>query len=354
VVARGFAPTYTPTHIVPDAGGASIALKPHDLDRRKPERVVRGRVVIENGDPVARAIVEPAGMSRGQGGQFGGLDELGIDALAVTGDDGEFRLGVGADGDALYLLVKASFLAPVQTEPLGAGPTAHTIRLGTGVTITGRVVKKGRPITDVGVGIVQVNCNVIGYLGHFEFGTDRDGRFAFANIPAMQNWYLYGLMDGLKDSGSIPVRTLETKENGSTLDLGDIEVQPGYRLTGQLILADGKLIPPETRVLALRQQAWDSQTATVGPDGRFAFTGLPPEQLSLSTNIRGYHPSPKNASFDLLNRLGLLGTVRGDVDDLRFLLDTGANINDHKFSQEDSGEYQRRRDEPLRGAPVDK
>ena len=161
-------------------------------------------------------------------------------------------------------------------------------------------------------------------------------------------------MDDLKDSGSIPVRTLNTNADGSTLDLGDIEVQPGYRLTGQLILGDGKPVPPETRVLASRQQAWDSQTATVGPEGRFSFTGLPFEQLSLSTNVRGYRPSPKNASFDLLNRLGLLGTVRGDVDDLRFLLDSGPVIDDHKFSQEDSKEYEQRRDGPLRGAPVDK
>ena len=100
--------------------------------------------------------------------------------------------------------------------------------------------------------MVQINRNVEGYLGHFEFGTDRDGRFAFANIPPMQDWYLYGLMDSLKGSGSIPVRTVKTGAHGSTLDVGDIEVQPGYRLTGRLVLADGKPVPPETRVLASR------------------------------------------------------------------------------------------------------
>jgi hypothetical protein len=188
VVARGFAPTYTPTHIVPDAGEAAIALKPHDLDRRKAERVVRGRIVNENGDPVARAIVEPDGVTRGQGYQFGGLNELGVDALAVTDDDGEFRLGVGEDGAALYLLVKAPFLAPMRTKPLAAGRTVHTLTLGPGVTVTGRVIRNGRPLADVGLGLVQINRNVEVSLGHFEFGTDRDGRFAFANIPPGQTW----------------------------------------------------------------------------------------------------------------------------------------------------------------------
>jgi len=356
VVTRGFAPTYTPEHIVPEAGEAAIALKPHDLDRRKPERVVRGRVVNENGDPVARAMVEPDGLRRGEGGRFGALDELGIDVLAVTDDDGEFRLGVGEDGDALYLLVKAPFLAPERTKPLAAGPMTHTIKLGSGVTVSGRVVKQGRPLADVGMGIVQIDRNVEGYLGHFEFGTDRNGRFAFANIPPGQHWYLYGLMDSLKGSGSIPVRTLDTAAHGSTLDLSDIEVQPGYRLRGRLDVADGKPVPPETRVLASRELAWDVQTVTVGPDGRFSFTGLPPERLSLTTNVRGYHPSPKNASFDLLNRMGLLGTVQGDIDDLRFLLDPGPRpaIDYRRFSREDSAEYQRRRNCPLRGAPADK
>lgn len=206
------------------------------------------------------------------------------------------------------------------------------------------------------MGIVQVDRNVMGYLGHFEFGTDRDGRFAFANIPPMQSWYLYGLMDGRKGSGSIPVRNLKTEAHGSTLDLGDIEVQPGYRLTGRLVLADGKPVPTATRILASRDAAWDSQTVTVGPDGRFSFTGLPPERLSLSTNVRGYHSSPKNASLDLLNRMGLLGTVGGDIDDLRFLLEPGPTpeIDYRRFSREESAEYELRRDGPPRGAPADK
>jgi hypothetical protein len=354
VVARGFAPAYTPKHLEPEAGDVVIPLKRHDLDSRKPERVVRGRVVNENGDPVSRASVEPDGVRRGQGGQFGGLDALGIDAVAVTDDAGEFRLGVGQDEDALYLLVKAPFLAPARTKPLAAGRTVHTITLGPGVTVTGRVVKDGRPLADVGLGMVQVSRNVEGFLGHFEFGTDRQGQFAFANIPPMQDWYLYGLMESLKGSGSIPVRDVRTQEHGSRLDLGDIEVQPGYRLTGRLVLADGGRVPPGTRVLASRDQAWDSQTAVVDADGRFSFTGLPGERVGLSTRVKGYHVSPKNASLDLLNPFHLLGVIQGDVKDLQFLLDPGSDPAFRRLSREESAEYHRRRNSPLRGIPVER
>ena len=236
-------PTYTPGHIVPEAGEAAIALKPHDLDRRKPERVLRGRVVNENGDPVpARSSSRTACNGANKAGSARS-DELGIDVLAVTEDDGGFRLGVGEDGDALYLMIKAPFLANERTKPLAAGPMTHTITLGPGVTVAGRVVKNGQALADVGMGIVQVDRNVVAYLGHFEFGTDRNGRFAFANIPPDQTWYFYGLMDSLKSHGSIPVRTVKTEAHGSTLELGDIEVQPGFRLSGRLVLSDGKPVP---------------------------------------------------------------------------------------------------------------
>lgn len=117
VVANGFLPTYTPKPIVPEERLVEVALKPHDLDRRAPSRVLLGRVVNEDGDPVARAVIEPFGFRRGQSGQFGGLDEEGIDPLAVSDNDGHFRLGVGRDGDALYLRIKAPFLAPMCSDP---------------------------------------------------------------------------------------------------------------------------------------------------------------------------------------------------------------------------------------------
>ena len=106
------------------------------------------------------------------------------------------------------------------------------------------------------------------------------------------------------------------------------------------VLSDGKPVPAETRVLVGRDAAWDTQTVTVDADGRFSFTGLPPEQLDLSTNIRGYHPSAKNVSLDILNRSGLVGTIGADIDGLRFLLEPGPHpeIDYRKFSREDHAE----------------
>jgi hypothetical protein len=102
-------------------------------------------------------------------------------------------------------------------------------------------------------------------------------------------------------------------------------------------------------VLLSREDAWDSQTAAVGPEGTFSFAGLPAERVSLSTRVRGYHPSPRNASVNLINPFELMGMIQGDVEDLRFLLDPGPEPSFRRLSGEQYAEYDRRRNSPLSG-----
>jgi hypothetical protein len=119
-----------------------------------------------------------------------------------------------------------------------------------------------------------------------------------------------------------------------------------------MVLSDGKPVPAGTRVLISRQEAWDSQQALVEKDGSFAFTGLPPEQYGLSARAPGYHVSPTNASFDLLNPFGLLGTVRADISGLRLLCDTGEMPpRQPNWDKQRAEEYERRKNAPLRGVP---
>jgi hypothetical protein len=68
--------------------------------------------------------------------------------------------------------------------------------------------------------------------------------------------------------------------------------------------------------------------------------------------VRGYAVSSKNASFDLLNGMGLLGMVRTDIEGLRLLLEPEERPErPPQFDQKLSEEYNRRRAAPLRGAP---
>ena len=100
-------------------------------------------------------------------------------------------------------------------------------------------------------------------------------------------------------------------------------VEQGHKVAGQVILADGKPIPPKTRVLVGREDAWDSLSATLDADGRFAVAGLPGEQFSLSVSLRGYRLAVRNKSMDTNNPFQLKGFVDGDLLGLKVLLEPG-------------------------------
>jgi hypothetical protein len=348
-VAQGHVPTFTPKHVDPLKGPVELQLKPHDLDRRDPELVLRGRVLDENGNGVAGAVVSPYGFKTMTGAQFGGLK--GIDALAVSDDRGEFRLGVSEKGMALYVQVNARFMAPQKPSPLAAGRHVHEIKLVAGSTVTGKVVKDGKPLTGVTLGLVQQDRGADSFLGESQISTDQNGQFQFLNLPPEQDYFLYGVMDSFKPYGALRVTPLRVGANGTTKDAGTLTPEPGHRLTGRIVLEDGKPVPKGTRVLLSREEAWDHQTVGAAPDGSFAFEGLPAEGYSLSVNVKGYRTSVKNRSYDLLNGRGLLGTIPHTIEDLRYLLEPGTE-DFPDTSKVDYKEYERRRKGALQGAPA--
>jgi hypothetical protein len=351
-VAEGYTPTLSAKLIDPKAGPATLTVKRHDLDTRDPALVFRGRVLDEQGRPIADAVVEPFGFGKGDSAQFGGLK--GFDPLALTDARGEFRLGVPEKGLALYVQVSAKYLARRNFAKLAVG-RPHDLTVVAGVTVTGRLTKDGKPLPGAAVGLVQTNRNVESFVGEYQAATDAKGVFRIPNVPPEDAIVLYGQMDSLKAHGAVAARPLRTGKTGTELDAGDLAVGPGYRLAGRLVLSDGKPVPTGVRVLISREEAWDSQQAVVGKDGSFSFTGLPPERYSLSARVPGYHVSPTNASFDLLNPFGLLGTVRADVSGLRLHCDPGEMPpRQPEWDQKRAAEYERRRNAPLQGVPSER
>jgi hypothetical protein len=320
--ARNHQPTFTEKAIVSEAGRVVFTLKAHDLDRREANRVVRGRVVNENGDPVGRAVIEPNGARRGDSTQFGGMVELGIDPLAVSDDDGNFALGVASGFDQLLVVVRAPYLAPKRAKLTPGDAEVASITLGVGVTVTGRLLSDGRPLPGVALGMVQRDRSAETFLGSLVFGTNDAGRFSFVNVPTHDDLFLYGLMDSLKAYGSLKARLVRTESHGQTIDMGELTVEPGFRLAGRVVLSDGKPLPANTRLLLNRSEAWDTQTATLGDDGGFSFTGVPDEIVDLNISVPGYHLSKRNHGVDLYGR-ALEGRVDTDIDGLTIVFEPG-------------------------------
>jgi Carboxypeptidase regulatory-like domain len=161
-------------------------------------------------------------------------------------------------------------------------------------------------------------------------------------------------MASLRGHGAVGVREVRTGKSGSVSNVGDLKVGVGHTLSGTVVLADGKPVPAGTGVMLFREEAWDSQQARVDDEGRFVLTGLPAERYQLSTNVRGYDPSAKNASLDPFTPYRLVGVIREDIEGLRLLLEPGPRPERRPDSDTKTiAEWNRRRDAPLRGAPVD-
>ena len=291
---------------------------PADLD---PNRVLRGRVIDFLGRPVVGATVSPFGARRDGRRWWGQVD--GVDAVAVTNAAGDFALVCDSPGDALDVEVEARGLATARFLLLSTGASVHNLKLGEGATVTGRLVRDGKPLAGVEVGMVSADRGIEEFAGPYRVGTDADGRFTFTSVPPERAYVVYGAMTALAGRGAASVKTVEVNGHGRTASAGDLSVGPAYKLSGRVVLSDGKPVPPGTRVMLSRDKAWDSQMAEVGADGTFAFEGVPPEIVEINVRVKGYHLSEANVSFERLNRLSLEGTVDADISGLCVRLDPG-------------------------------
>jgi beta-lactamase regulating signal transducer with metallopeptidase domain len=345
-VAKGYKPQYV-SKVDPAKGPISIALQPIEAADAAPDRSLRGRVVDTHGKPISGAVVEMQGVrDRDGGGNWGELP--GIDPLAVADENGEFLLTAKNPFSMMDVKVEARAFAPKYFS-LASGATRHDVPLMEGTTVKGRVLFEGKPRSNVVVGISAASRTVDNDLGHYEVGTDSKGVFTFFNIPPDTDFIVGATMGSIKALGAIPIQSFHTARDGEITDVKDLAVGPAHRLGGQVVLADGRPLPPNTRMLVGRDEASDSVELTLDENGRFELTGVPSEIISLHVRLDGYRPSRRNASL-AMNMMGLVGRMDGDVTNLIFLLEKGERPRpDHSFI---GAESDLPRNRPLRGAEV--
>ncbi|MGA2869786.1 MAG: M56 family metallopeptidase, partial [Verrucomicrobiota bacterium] len=345
-VAKGFKPQYV-NHVDPANGPKKIKLEPIESTDALPDRSLRGRVVDSRGAPIAGAVVEMRGIENHDGsGGWGLLPD--IDPLAVADENGEFIITAKKPFDMLDIKVTARAFADKLFNKLASGGAQHELTLTEGATLTGRVLSAGKPLAGVSVGISAVDRTSPNYLGHFEVGTDAHGRFVFVNLPPAANFEIYTLMGTMKSSGAVPQQQIHTGRDGETTDTGDLIAAPSHRLSGWVVLMDGQPLPAKTRLLISRDAAWDSMQVTPDQDGKFEATGIPPEVISLSARVKGYHVSERNLSVDQINPYRLIGRVDRDITNLVFMLEKGPDpAPDYSHVDPDYNELRQR---TLRGA----
>ncbi len=310
-----------------------------------PRQILSGQVVDSHGKPVVAALVEPFGCKDDRGRRWGGLE--GTDPLAVTDEVGRFEIVSAHSVEAFDLQVAARALAKKSFVLVPTAKADNRLVLTEGATVRGRVVDHGRPVASVSVGVIQANRQIETSVGPLEIGADAHGEFLFANVPPNQDFYIYGIMNSLRERGGISDRRIHVGADGSETNAGDLAVEPAYRITGQLVLADGKPLPPHTRINIGREIAWDSQILEVDPSGAFTARGIPPELVSLHAQIDGYRLSNKNRSSEPNNASYLTGLVQKDIDGLLVLFEPGSKKRIGPGSRA-SGDWKKLRSAALR------
>lgn len=226
---------------------APVSLKPRATND-DPAKVLRGRVVDLQGNPLRNAVVEQQGVIFANGGQAYG-DQGWTNSIGVSNENGEFEIAYQKPAAKIIVSVAARGMAPkLFTAP--TGPDRKTMTVAEGATVRGRLVYKGKPVGNAEVGLISHNRRSGATYPEVRIGTQEDGSFAITNVPAGRIWTVYPKMESLGGRGlaGSPI-DLETKDNGENVYVGDIELAPAYKLSGRVVLADGKTVTEGMRLV---------------------------------------------------------------------------------------------------------
>lgn len=341
-MAEGYRPQFI-RYVDPYEEPIEFRLEPRPSEAPGPERVARGRILDPSEEPVVGATVSPFGIRTGDSRRFGGLED--IDPVVITDADGRFAVVSPVAVDGFFVEIRARGLAPATLE-LPTGESDQIVDLGNGASVAGRLVKDGKPVPGVLMGLVQEDHRAGNFVGEFTIGTDDDGRFLFPNVSPDLKYVVYGKMATLAGTGAVPIRSVAVSGHDTKLDVGDLEVTPGLSLSGRVFLSDDESLPADTRLLVSRETAWDTQSVLLEPDGSFVVRDLPHERISLVVRVPGYRFSAEN--YSLRNHFSLVGRIEEDITDLMILLEPG-QAEFARPSNEELRELMKRREEAIAG-----
>ena len=291
----------------------TVRLKPRTKDQLPPRRTVFGRLLDAKKQPVAGAKVEIFGFRSGNGGTFGRMPE-GTDAVAVSDATGEFEIYIAKDCDAVDLQIDAPGVARTTLTRVPLGGNRRDFVLAQGAALVGRVVRDGKPVKGINIGVASVDRSAGYFTGEFVVGTDTNGFFVFPHLPPSRDYQFYGLLDSLRGIGALPARVVGVGKDGSRTDMGVISLEPGWRVAGEVRLANAKTLPEGSRLLLFREDAWNFSVIDLPPDGRFDLPNVPGEVLNLEVGMFGYHAAAKPPK---------LGRLQSDRAGLVFVMEPG-------------------------------
>jgi len=329
-------------NVDPAATPVELSLPPTPPLPEEPKRVLKGQVVGPLG-PVASAIVEPQGFSRGESKMFG---PIGV-SPTVTDGEGRFQMGLREEVDSVVLTLTPRGLTRRTYDRVPTGMARNTLAVSYGAGVRGRVVKDGRPLSGIAVNMDQQNRDASRWVGTSSATTNEAGQFLIANVLPEEPMVIVASSETLGPLGYVPSRQLTTGADGTITDVGDLDARAGHQVAGRVVLSDAAVVPAHTRLTVAREDVDDPQTVELEADGSFKLKNVPEGVVSLSVRVPGYVASKRNASLPPL-RSSLIGRVDHDLS-LTVLLERGSPPDRITFDAESSKAERALRQKPLAG-----
>lgn len=317
VVRDGYSPLFL-ERIDPSHGPASQGVLTSRVTVSDVARVVRGRVVDSDGEPQRNALVTPIGVDEGGAGSTYGQVE-GLEQAAATNAKGEFELAYSKPATAMLLRVEARGMAP-RVIAARTGSETNVVTVSLGAVVHGRLVNRGKPVANALVGLIPQQRAGYGAalkifgdpFDEIRIGTRDDGSFFVTNVPPGVKWYAYGKMESIAGLGATDPVKCATARDGEEIDVGDIEIHTGFRLSGRIALSDGAPVPKNSRITVVADQSTDSRTVLLD-DGKFELVNLPAGKFGILPSVRGYQAR---------GRYGVVETTIGrNLDDFVIVVD---------------------------------
>lgn len=294
----------------PIAGPLEVSLESANTNV-PPDRVIHGRVIDASGSPVAGALIDIEGTTRNGQGTWPGGD---IDYFSVSDDAGNFVVYGKTPFAAADGKVEATGYAEASFEQwpsdainqewsrtgsmpeglFGYAKPLHEITLIKGAALQGRLLHDGKPVVNAEIRLNR--CDVASNCWFWDGATvtDDQGSFLFSHLPPDQSYSICGSWDLPAKGGAFPQTEVKTGENGSTNDIGDLNLQSVSEVAGRIQLSDGKPIPANSHYHLSDAAMGNSPQSSLGSDGSFHFAAVPGDKVSIYLRISGYQLTPRD------------------------------------------------------------
>jgi hypothetical protein len=207
---------------------------------------------------------------------------------ATTDDAGRFQIWGDFQG-LVDLFVECENGAPWTFRPvLNVRLPAKqpvVLELVDGVTITGRVEQGGKPVSGASIGLAPEVPISEDFSGVVEVRTDPQGAFVFPHLFERARFRLVSGMGTLPDHAVVAPHSLVTGPDGTTLDLGTLNAQPGHTLAGRVVFSDRSSPPADVDVSVFAATWFGSARARLDARGCFEIKGLPEGDATLQVFV---------------------------------------------------------------------